>query len=54
LANSWYANRLNKRALMASEGLSLREAHALALFKDEGLAPDAAKRVKSFFDKRKV
>jgi enoyl-CoA hydratase len=54
LANSWYANRLNKRALKASEGLNLREAHALELFKDEGLAPDAAKRVRSFFDKRKV
>lgn len=53
LANSWYANRLNKRALTASEGLNLREAHALALFKDEGLAPDATQRVKKFLDRRK-
>lgn len=53
LANSWYSNRLDKRALLASEGLSLKEAHALDLFKDEGLAPDAAKRVKSFLDRRK-
>jgi enoyl-CoA hydratase len=53
LANSWYSNRLDKRALIASEGLSLREAHALDLFKDEGLAPDAPKRLKSFIDRRK-
>jgi len=53
LANSWYSNRLDKRALKASEGLSLQEAHALDLFKDEGLAPDAPARVKSFFDRSK-
>ena len=53
LANSWYANQVIKRALIASEGLSLREAHALDLFKNVGLAPDAAKRVAGFFQGRK-
>jgi enoyl-CoA hydratase len=48
LENSWYANQVNKRALLASEGLSLHDAHALELFKNEGLAPDAAKRVEKF------
>jgi enoyl-CoA hydratase/carnithine racemase len=49
LANSWYANQVNKRALIAIDGLSLREAHGLELFKNEGLAPDAVKRVEKFF-----
>jgi enoyl-CoA hydratase/carnithine racemase len=49
LANSWYANQVNKRALMAIDGLSLEDAHALDLFKNEGLAPDAAARVAKFF-----
>ena len=49
LANSWYANQVNKRALMAIDGLSLDEAHSLDLFKNEGLAPDAAARVAKFF-----
>ena len=49
LANSWYANQVNKRALMAIDGLSLDEAHSLELFKNEGLAPDAAARVAKFF-----
>jgi enoyl-CoA hydratase/carnithine racemase len=49
LANSWYANQVNKRALMAIDGLSLDDAHSLELFKNEGLAPDAAKRVTKFF-----
>jgi enoyl-CoA hydratase/carnithine racemase len=48
LANSWYANQVNKRALIASDGLSLRDAHALEIFKNEGLAPDAAQRVRKF------
>jgi enoyl-CoA hydratase len=50
LAQSWYSNRLNKRALRESDGLPLREAHSLELFKEEGLAPDAARRVASFLD----
>jgi hypothetical protein len=50
LANSWYAKQVNKRALIESDGLSLRDAHALELFKNEGLAPDAAQRVSRFFD----
>jgi enoyl-CoA hydratase/carnithine racemase len=53
LANSWYANQVNKRALMESDGLSLRDAHALELFKNEGLAPDAEQRVQRFFDTHK-
>ncbi len=53
LANSWYANQVNKRALIEIDGLSLREAHGLELFKNEGLAPDAAQRVTQFFADRK-
>src|SRR5271155_4495574 len=45
LSNSWYANQVNKRALLETDGLSLSDAHALEFFKNEGLAPDAAKRV---------
>ncbi len=54
LANSWYSNRVNKRALLASDGLTLHDAHALELFKNEGLAPDAAQRVERFFKARKA
>ena len=53
LGNSWYSNRVNKRALIESDELPLREAHALDLFKNEGLAPDAAQRVARFFKARK-
>ena len=53
LANSWYSNQVNKRALIASDGLTLKAAHALELFKNEGLAPDAQKRIARFFDKHK-
>jgi enoyl-CoA hydratase len=49
LANSWYSNQVNKRALIEIDGLSLRNAHRLDLFKNEGLAPDAAKRLGTFF-----
>ncbi|HME41001.1 MAG TPA: enoyl-CoA hydratase/isomerase family protein [Steroidobacteraceae bacterium] len=52
LCNSWYANQVNKRALIEIDGLSLNDAHALELFKNEGLAPDAAKRIAKFFAKR--
>ena len=51
LANSWYANQVNKRVLIASDGLTLREAHALEMFKDEGLAPDASARLRRFIAK---
>jgi enoyl-CoA hydratase len=54
LANSWYSNQVNKRALLESDGLTLRDAHTLALFKNEGLAPDAARRVANFFKGRKT
>ncbi len=48
LSHSWYANRVNKHALRESDGLPLRDAHSLELFKEEGLAPDAAKRLAKF------
>ena len=53
LANSWYANQVNKRALAASDSLPLHDAHALEIFKNEGLAPDAYKRISGFFDKNR-
>jgi enoyl-CoA hydratase len=53
VANSWYSNQLNKRALLASDGLPLADAHELELFKNEGLAPDALQRVEAFFKRRK-
>src|SRR5579862_725498 len=52
LANSWYSNAVNKRALIESDSLPLHDAHALSLFKNEGLAPDAAQRVTRFFKAR--
>ncbi len=52
LANSWYANQLSKRALQESDGLSLRAAHTLEIFKNEGLAPDALQRVQAFCSAR--
>ena len=54
LANSWYSNQVDKRALLESDGLTLHDANALSLFKNEGLAPDAAQRVARFFKKRKT
>ena len=51
LGNSWYANQVNKRALIEIDGLSLHDAHGLELFKNEGLAPDAAQRTAKFFTK---
>jgi enoyl-CoA hydratase len=53
LSNSWYANQVNKRALIEIDGLSLHDAHGLELFKNEGLAPDSAQRVAKFFSARK-
>jgi enoyl-CoA hydratase/carnithine racemase len=52
LANSWFANQVVKRALIETEGLTLRDAYALDLFKNEGLAPDAARRVAKFLKRR--
>jgi enoyl-CoA hydratase len=49
VSNSWYANQVIKRALIETDGLSLHGAHALELFKNEGLAPDAGKRLAKFF-----
>jgi enoyl-CoA hydratase len=53
VANSWYANQVIKRALIETEGMTLRDAYALDMFKNEGLAPDAAKRVAKFLKGRK-
>jgi len=52
LANSWYSNQVDKRALLESDGLTLHDAHALNLFKNEGLAPDAAQRVAKFLKRK--
>ena len=54
LSNSWYANQVNKRALIEIDGLSLHDAHALELFKNEGLAPDAGERIAKFFAKHEA
>jgi enoyl-CoA hydratase len=54
LANSWYANQVNKRALIEVDGLSLNDAHGLELFKNEGLAPDAAQRIAKFLAQHKT
>jgi enoyl-CoA hydratase/carnithine racemase len=53
LANSWYANQVIKRALIQTDTLTLRDAYALDLFKNEGLAPDAVQRVTRFLKGRK-
>jgi enoyl-CoA hydratase/carnithine racemase len=53
LANSWFANQVIKRALIETDGLTLRDAYALDMFKNEGLAPDAAKRVAMFQKRRR-
>jgi enoyl-CoA hydratase len=53
LANSWYSNRVNKHVLLESDKLTLHDAHSLELFKNEGVAPDAGKRVAKFFGKAK-
>jgi enoyl-CoA hydratase/carnithine racemase len=52
LRNSWYANQVNKRALIEIDGLSLHDSHALELFKNEGLAPDAAQRIGQFLERQ--
>jgi enoyl-CoA hydratase/carnithine racemase len=52
ISNSWYSNRVNKRVLIDTDALSLDEAHALEIFKNEGLAPDAEQRVEKFFKQR--
>jgi enoyl-CoA hydratase/carnithine racemase len=49
LANSWYSNQVNKRILIETDALPLHEAHAMELFKNEGVAPDAQHRIAGFF-----
>ena len=49
LANSWYSNLVSKRVLIETDGLTLKEAHGLEIFKNEGVAPDAQARVAEFF-----
>jgi enoyl-CoA hydratase/carnithine racemase len=53
LSNSWYSNEWNKRALTESDELPLRDAHALEIFKNEGLAPDAEKRVTGYLKRKR-
>ncbi len=52
LANSWFANQVIKRALIETDGMTLRDAYALDIFKNEGLAPDAPQRVAKFLKRR--
>ncbi len=53
LANSWYSNQVCKRVLIETDALPLAEAHSLEIFKNEGLAPDAEKRLRAFLDRKK-
>ena len=52
LANSWFANQVNKQVLIRTDALPLAEAHALDIFKNEGVAPDAESRIAAFFQRR--
>jgi enoyl-CoA hydratase/carnithine racemase len=52
LANSWYSNQVCKRVLIETDALPLSEAHALEIFKNEGLAPDAEQRLRAFLDRK--
>jgi enoyl-CoA hydratase/carnithine racemase len=49
MANSPYSNQVNKKVLPVTEGLILDQAYALDIFKNEGVAPDALKRVSAFY-----
>lgn len=53
LANSWYSNQVCKRVLIETDALPLHDAHALEIFKNEGLAPDASDRLKAFLERKK-
>ena len=53
LANSWYSNQVCKRVLIETDALPLHEAHGLDIFKNEGLAPDAAERLRAFLSRGK-
>jgi len=52
VANSWHANQWNKRALLDSDELPLEDAHALEIFKNEGVAPDAEQRIQQYFQRK--
>jgi enoyl-CoA hydratase len=52
LANSWYSNQVCKRVLIETDALPLHEAHALEIFKNEGLAPDASARLQAFLTRK--
>ena len=54
LANSWYSNQVCKRVLIETDALPLNEAHGLEIFKNEGLAPDAQERLKTFLDRKQT
>jgi enoyl-CoA hydratase/carnithine racemase len=53
LANSWYSNQVCKRVLIETDALPLKHAHALEIFKNEGLAPDADDRLKAFLERKR-
>jgi len=53
LANSWYSNQVCKRVLIETDALPLHQAHALEIFKNEGLAPDADRRLKAFLERKR-
>jgi len=48
VSNSWFANQVIKRALIETDGLSLHDAHALELFKNEGLRRTPASGLRNF------
>ena len=48
LTNSWFSNAANKRLLVGTDGLALKDGLAFELFRNEGTAPDMADRIASF------
>jgi enoyl-CoA hydratase len=54
LDNSWYSNHVSKRVLIETDALPLSDAHAHEMFKHEGFAPDAEKRLSAFLARKKL
>ncbi len=52
LGNSWYSNQVSKRILIETDALPLHDAHAHEMFKHEGVAPDAEKRIAAFLARK--
>jgi enoyl-CoA hydratase/carnithine racemase len=48
LANSRFSNAANKRLLLQTDGLPLRDGLAFEVFRNEGNAPDVAERIAAF------